>query len=97
VQLALTEAERRDMQLVSMQADSIAQVGCTVAAAAGVQGAKPTWYNPWKYALYVEAAKKTIKPAAAKLFLDRYHAQYIPSWVIQKVDMELIEASATPD
>lgn len=93
IEQALQSAVQRQLEQAAMNAAPIAAVGTIIAAATGAK-LEPSFFNPFEAALYEKSAKQACDIEAARAFLQMAKEGLLPSWAINRVDINLIKAAA---
>lgn len=70
-------------------------IGMSIAAFGGCKNPKESWYNPYSSALLKIEHEGIIDPQAAKVFIELLNQGSIPSWVLNKVDLDLLRTIAS--
>lgn len=91
---ALEALERRDLEQANLQAVPVSLVGQYIGLIKGNREIQPEAFNPYGAYLYKQAAKETIAPVAARVFLELSSQQLIPAWAIAQVDVKQIRSAA---
>lgn len=94
IEKALEVIQQHRLEEANLSATPIAQVGAWFCASKGVSNPKPEWFNPFGRQLFIQQARSQVDPEVAKCFLRVLKNRKVPSWVIAKVNLDLIKAAA---
>jgi hypothetical protein len=95
IEQALNEAERAEVERLSLEGRAIANLGVMMAAANAVKNPKTTWFNDFEHVLYRQKAREDISPEVAQSFMRLHTLGKVPEWVCEVADLDLIRASAS--